>query len=528
MRSAALAAAAIAVASALPPGARQPDPFVPVAVEYTADPGTSPSTAADDLRLVRTVGFNSVAAVVRWRDAEPAPGQYAFTALERTLDAAQQAGLRVQVTLDNTPPSWLFDRYPDGRRVTADDGAAPRPENAACLDHPAVRAALQAFLAAASRVAARSPAFFEITAGAPAPSGFCLCSHTARRFAASVKESGADRENFVRVSLRDDLRWMITQTAPSYARSVASHARVPTVLQRAASAYPAQDDWMMSKVVDRYGVALGDLPAEPASLAMAFDDLAAATADRGWALHTRAPVGSTDLRFLTWLAFARGARTAAFDEVPADASFIGVITRNPALFHELRRVPAAVAILYDPQSATAEAQVTGAYAALFARNIAADLIHAGELSTAAATRYRAVVVPAALSASPSAAAALKELSSAGPMVLEAGERSALDEAAIARLAKAGVVPGARVSGGDGLVETRFLESAHVRMLIALNHSPRPARVTLTFTPETQEAIWQNMETGAGVSFVAGPAGPSYSYFFRPRDALVLMIRKDIR
>jgi hypothetical protein len=172
--------------------------------------------------------------------------------------------------------------------------------------------------------------------------------------------------------------------------------------------------------------------------------------------------------------------------------------------------------------------VTDAYAALFARNIAADLIHAGELSTAAATRYRAVVVPAALSASPSAAAALKELPSAGPVVIDAGERSPLDEAAIARLAKAGVVPGARVSGGDGLVETRFLESAHVRMLIALNHSPRPARVTLTFTPETQEAIWQNMETGAGVSFIAGPAGPFYRYVFRPRDALVLMIRKDIR
>jgi hypothetical protein len=37
-----------------------------------------------------------------------------------------------------------------------------------------------------------------------------------------------------------------------------------------------------------------------------------------------------------------------------------------------------------------------------------------------------------------------------------------------------------------------------------------------------------MVTGAGVSFIAGPAGPLYRYVFRPRDALVLMIRKDIR
>ena len=52
-----------------------------------------------------------------------------------------------------------------------------------------------------------------------------------------------------------------------------------------------------------------------------------------------------------------------------------------------------------------------------------------------------------------------------------------------------------------------------------------ARGTLTFTPDTQEAIWQNMETGAAINFVAGPEGPTYTYTFGPRDALVLMIRR---
>ena len=37
----------------------------------------------------------------------------------------------------------------------------------------------------------------------------------------------------------------------------------------------------------------------------------------------------------------------------------------------------------------------------------------------------------------------------------------------------------------------------------------------------------NMETGTGVNFVAGANGPTYSSWFRPRDALVLMIRKDV-
>ena len=66
------------------------------------------------------------------------------------------------------------------------------------------------------------------------------------------------------------------------------------------------------------------------------------------------------------------------------------------------------------------------------------------------------------------------------------------------------------------------------MLIGLNHADTPQRVKMIFTPDTQEAIWQNMETGSAVNFVAGPDGPTYTYSFQPRDALVLMIRKNVR
>ena len=73
-----------------------------------------------------------------------------------------------------------------------------------------------------------------------------------------------------------------------------------------------------------------------------------------------------------------------------------------------------------------------------------------------------------------------------------------------------------------------MESSDVLLLIGLNYADTPQRVTLTFTPDTQEAIWQNMETGAAINFVAGPEGPTYTYTFGPRDALVLMIRKSVR
>jgi hypothetical protein len=95
-------------------------------------------------------------------------------------------------------------------------------------------------------------------------------------------------------------------------------------------------------------------------------------------------------------------------------------------------------------------------------------------------------------------------------------------------ALAGVAPEVRIDGAPGLVEARFLESSDALLLIAINHSEAPQRVTMTFTPDTPEAIWLNMETGASVNFVAGPNGPTYTHAFARRDVLVLMIRKALR
>ena len=66
------------------------------------------------------------------------------------------------------------------------------------------------------------------------------------------------------------------------------------------------------------------------------------------------------------------------------------------------------------------------------------------------------------------------------------------------------------------------------MVIGVNYSDQPHRVTFTFPPDTQEAIWQNMETGTLVNFVAGPSGPTYTYRFAPHDVFVLMIRRAIK
>lgn len=78
------------------------------------------------------------------------------------------------------------------------------------------------------------------------------------------------------------------------------------------------------------------------------------------------------------------------------------------------------------------------------------------------------------------------------------------------------------------VEVRMLESADALVIIGLNYTPAPRKVTITFAPDIPEAIWQNLETGTAVSFVMGKEGPFLEATFGARDALVLMIRKRLR
>ena len=85
-----------------------------------------------------------------------------------------------------------------------------------------------------------------------------------------------------------------------------------------------------------------------------------------------------------------------------------------------------------------------------------------------------------------------------------------------------------ISGADGRVEVRLLESNEAIMIVGLNYAPVPQKVTIAFSPDIPEAIWQNLETGTAVSFVMRKGGPVLEHTFGSRDALVLMIRKKLR
>ncbi|HXH34362.1 MAG TPA: class A beta-lactamase, partial [Plantibacter sp.] len=85
-----------------------------------------------------------------------------------------------------------------------------------------------------------------------------------------------------------------------------------------------------------------------------------------------------------------------------------------------------------------------------------------------------------------------------------------------------------VTGGNGRVEVRILESSDALVIVGLNQSDRVQKVTMTFSPGIPDATWQSIEDGVGVNIVAGNVGPWFAHTFAPHDALVLTIRKKLR
>jgi hypothetical protein len=86
----------------------------------------------------------------------------------------------------------------------------------------------------------------------------------------------------------------------------------------------------------------------------------------------------------------------------------------------------------------------------------------------------------------------------------------------------------RVSPETGDIEAATLESPDALLVIAINRAAAARRVVLTFSNDLPEAIWQNMSTGATVSFIMTSEGPTYSRTFRGREVLILMINKRVR
>jgi hypothetical protein len=519
------------ISMAQPPRGSQ-TPFVPMAVSYKAGLVANRERTAADFVSIRELGFNAIRLVLSWADAEPVRSQYRLDALDTALELASRSDLKVILRLEAaSPPGWLFERYTDGRFVPA-EGAFRSAKSRACFDHPGIRADAERFAAAATARAAVHGALYAVDVGSDFDTGFCLCPHTSRRYKEWVKSSVGDAPRtadqrqkdqaaFVAVTARDHLAVLGAATSARGYRLLTSTARVPSLLH-APERPSVQDDWAMASVVNRYGVAI-PLPSAGGNaltvpqLALAFDQIRGAAGSNGWWASLDDQTAAADLRLWTWAAIARGTRgviygdwrtgdaygaglggsdVRATERAQTAAGLARVIGRNPALFAPLRPHKAGVAIVYDPRAGVTQSEWTRVYQTFFERNVQVDVVHVDQVTSGAAAGYAAML--------------------STPRVAKAAD------------AAVRVAPAVKISGASAGVEARFLESSDVLMLIGLNHSDTRQRVTMTFSPDTQEAIWQNMETGAAVNFIAGPDGPTYTYTFGAKDALVLMIRKNIR
>lgn len=545
---------------------------------------------ADDLAAIKAAGFNSIRTIADWASVQPSHGEYRLQRFEALLAAAGAAGLKVIVQIDAAAPPWLSRRYPDAAVITNPRNSAPvSAATGFCQDHPGVRADLGAFIAAAAQAAAAQPSFYAIdvwrnpgvssTTFAP----WCYCAHTLARFREALEQkyrsldalnaswgrrfrgwpdvdprpgsdgrvpkgvAAEDWRQFFALKLQQDLKFRADASAPRGPRPVSSHA----------DSSARADRWLMTTAVDHYGMSI---PRPAAGGAQMFRELGSlglshsAARDRTWWVGglesggrltasegENSPTGA-DLRIWSWAALSRGAGGISYDDWPAltgrgpfpggtrlrtAGEFAGVVGHNSALFSRLRPHPSRIAILLDPFAAPfglGPQKPEGPAAfhrALFVRNVPVDFIHPDEVLAGLSTRYAVLYAARPSSQQPGVADALQAFVRAGGILVP-------DPASGSERVPAGVVPEVRIEPGGGLVEARFLESGDALVLIAMNHAPGPRKVTFTFAPDVPEAIWQNLETGAAVSFVQSPHGPTYTRAFAARDVLVLVRGKRLR
>ncbi len=203
----------IAAAGPQPAHAASPDTgFFPVAVWYSGGKARAPMLSSitasseqewrEDLRKIKTLGFNTVRTWTEWTANQPREGEYHFENLELMLKLAQEVGLKViiQVYVDSAP-DWVGKKFPDGQ-FTSQGGMVVKSQAAPgyCFDHPGVRAAMLKYFQEVARRAIASPAFYAWDLWSEpavmnwadpnymANPQFCYCPYTQARFRAWLKQ----------------------------------------------------------------------------------------------------------------------------------------------------------------------------------------------------------------------------------------------------------------------------------------------------------------------------------------------------
>jgi len=86
-----------------------------------------PAAIAEDFRMMRLAGYNIVSVgIFAWASLEPEEGRYTFDWLDDIMDRVAGAGMKAALaTPSGAKPTWMSEKYPEIRRVTAQGAREP-------------------------------------------------------------------------------------------------------------------------------------------------------------------------------------------------------------------------------------------------------------------------------------------------------------------------------------------------------------------------------------------------------------------
>lgn len=292
----------------------EPD-FLPMAVWYSGGKARAPMLSIttpgaveewqEDLKQIKSLGFNTVRTWVEWAHCEPRRGEYNFDNLKLLCELAQKVGLKVfiQMYVDSAP-DWVGRAYPEAQfEAQSGEKVPPQAAPGVCFDHKGVRTAVLKFFKETAKVAVRYPNFYgwdvwsephiinwAIINYVPGAQ-FCFCPFTRKRFQLWLKRKYGtlkelnrawyrtfeswdevqpprfgtilsytdfiDWKTFIYDKLAEDLgerRKAIRQIDSNHV--ITSHAAVPSIFTSPFEGDGATDDFLMAEQVDFYGTSI--------------------------------------------------------------------------------------------------------------------------------------------------------------------------------------------------------------------------------------------------------------------------------
>lgn len=452
-----------------------------------------------DLRQIKELGFNTVRTWVEWQRAEPSQGEYNFENLRMLMELAEEEGLKVfiQMYVDSAP-DWVGKEYPEAKFQTQ-SGVKVESQSAPgfCTDHPGVGDAVHNFYTETAKVAGEYSNFYgwdlwsepHIINWANIDyvqnAQFCYCPYTQERFRGWLKDKyeTIDRLNiawhrsfsewedvspprfstilsytdyldwktFIYEKLAGDLRNRYDAVRNGDSDNViTSHAAVSSIIISPHLGAGATDDFLMSEVVDYYGVSLYPKHNHPdrhwpAWRLMNMIDFtrSANKNNKGWyvgelqagigtiALLVSDPVTPGDHRIWIWSSIASGAKavniyayypmssgyeSGGYGLINQDGSLTdraveagklaGIVDRNQQLFLESQPEESKIGIVYNPLSqmvggaqrrddfpAAHHNSLLGYYRVFAENNIPVDFIHRKDLESADLSQYQLILLP---------------------------------------------------------------------------------------------------------------------------------------